>query len=634
MSQNPGRTDQRARDLTTRRKLILGTAAGGAGALLVGRMWQLQIFQHEDLALEAEANRTRVEEVPPVRGMVFDASGRRLADNVPVFDFWLDSTGVDIETLPDLVESTAATIEADPGELFRTLERAILNGFGEIEIARNLDRNSALAVRENTFRWPGIELRPRYRREYFDGPTMGQLVGFTGPIPAESRDAYLDRGVSLAEDVGLSGIEMRFQDDLRGTSGRRLLEVGALKQDIRELHYTAPVTGANIHLTIDTPFQSGITAILERFLSPEGAGVVIVLDPRNGNVLALVDYPTFDNSSFAAGISDDEFQGLIADPRHPLINHAISGLYPPGSTFKIVAAAAALGEGVVNAETPFQCAGHLILPSGWIFHDWLANGHGTVDLHRAIAESCNVYFYKISGGDPYAGFSGVRDKALARYARDFGFGRATGIDLPHESVGTVPDRTWKQTALGAPWVTGDTYQAAIGQGFVQVNPLQLANMYAAIGNGGTLYRPRLVTHLTNSNGATIRRIESEAIGQLPVTGAHLALIRHALDEAVQGINGTGFRARTGTVRFAAKTGTAEYAGRRDENGNLPSHSWFAGYAPHEDPEIAFAVLIRDGGEGSHTAALVARDVLEFHFGGKVPPLRYPTLAAIRAEVQA
>ena len=165
-----------------------------------------------------------------------------------------------------------------------------------------------------------------------------------------------------------------------------------------------------------------------------------------------------------------------------------------------------------------------------------------------------------------------------------------------------PTRTWKQTALGAPWVTGDTYQAAIGQGFVQVNPLQLANMYAAIGNGGTLYRPRLVTHLTNSNGTTIRRIESEAIGQLPVTGAHLALIRHALDEAVQGINGTGFRARTGTVRFAAKTGTAEYAGRRDENGNLPSHSWFAGYAPHEDPEIAFAVLIRDGGEGSHTAA--------------------------------
>ena len=634
MSQNQVRPDRRARDLATRRKLLLGGAAGAAGALLVGRMWQLQIFQHEDLSLEAEANRTRVEEVPPVRGLVFDASGRRLADNVPVFDFWIDTEGFDIESLADLVDLVAEPIGAESQELFRTLERAILNGFGEVEIARNLDRETALAIRQNTYRWPGIELRPRYRRQYFEGPTMGQLVGFTGPVPAESRDAYLDRGANLAEEVGLAGIEMYYQDELRGTGGRRLLEVGALKQDIRELHYTAPVTGANIHLTIDTPFQQGITAILERFLAPDGAGVVIVLDPRNGNVNALVDYPTFDNSSFAAGISDDEFQGLISDPRHPLINHAISGLYPPGSTFKIVAAAAALEEGVVDAATPFDCGGHLILPSGWIFYDWLESGHGAVNLHRAISESCNVYFYKISGGDPHAGFSGVRDKALAQYAREFGFGRGTGIDLPHESVGTVPDRTWKRSALGAPWVTGDTYQAAIGQGFVQVNPLQLANMYAAIGNGGTLYRPRLVTHLTNSNGTTIRRIEPQSAGQLPVTDANLALIRQALEDAVQGVNGTGFRARTDAVRFAAKTGTAEYAGQRDANGNLPSHSWFAGYAPSDRPEIAFAVLIRDGGEGSHTAALVARDVLEFYFGGTVPPLRYPTLAAIREEFPA
>ncbi len=618
-------------DRRSRRRLLLGLLAGASGAAVVGRLWQLQILDHDGLALQAEANRTRIEEVAPLRGGVFDSNGRQLADNVPVFDLWLEIDRVDIDTLPELASLVGELTEQDPEQLFRTIERATLNQLGRIQLARGIERIAALTAREQSFRFPGLELGARYRRQYSDGREMGQLVGFTGPVPAEARERYLERGINLSEDVGLAGIEMQFQDELRGISGRRMLEVGALNQDVRELHYTAPISGANVHLSIHTQFQRGVNDILERFLGETGAGVVIVLNPGNGDILAMVDYPTYDNAAFASGISDSEFQALVSDPRNPLINHAISGLYPPGSTFKVVAATAALEDGVIDSTTPFECDGNLILPSGWIFHDWLATGHGTVNLHRAISESCNVFFYKISGGDPYAGFLGVRDKSLSRYARGYGFGRPTGIDLPHESAGVVPDSTWKQENLNAPWVTGDTYQAAIGQGFVQVNPLQLVNMYSAIGNRGTIYRPRLVTHLSNHDGATIRRIDPEQTGRIPISPEHLELVRKGLEEAVDGVNGTGFRARTDVVRFAAKTGTAEYSGQRDARGNLPAHAWFAGYAPHDQPEIAFAVLIRDGGEGSNAGALVARDILELYFGGQVPPMRYPNLAELTTQ---
>ncbi len=596
----------------------------------MGRLWQLQVFDHNDLALEAEANRTRVEEVLPVRGNIFDSHGRQLSDNVPEFELWLDTADLAVDELPEIADVLAGLVGDDPDLLYRTLERSTLNNLGEIRLARSLDRQSALIAREQSFRWPGIDLRPRYRRRYVDGLVMGQLVGFTGPVPAEARDEHLARGVTLSEEVGLTGLEMQFQDELRGLSGGRLLEVGALNQDIRELHFTAPISGANVHLTVDTQFQAGITEILERFLGSDGAGVAVVLNPNNGDIRAMVDYPTFDNSPFAEGISDEDFQVLINDPRRPLINHAISGLYPPGSTFKLVAATAALEEDVINPSTPFTCEGNLILPSGWIFHDWLASGHGQVNLHRAISESCNIFFYKISGGDPYEGFLGVRDRALAEYARGFGFGRPTGIDMPHESGGVVPDRAWKERNLSAPWVTGDTYQAAIGQGFVQVNPLQLVNMYAAIGNGGTLFRPRLVSHLTNNEGRLIREIEPSVLGRIPISEGNLGLVQQALEQAVNGVNGTGFRARTDSVRSAAKTGTAEYSGQRDANGNLPSHSWFVGYAPHDQPEMAFAVLIRDGGEGSLAAALVARDILDYYFTGQIATLQYPTLAELRS----
>ena len=343
----------------------------------------------------------------------------------------------------------------------------------------------------------------------------------------------------------------------------------------------------------------------------------------------MVSYPAFDNQLFAEGISTDDFSRLASDPRRPLINHAIAGLYPPGSTYKLVAAAGAMEEKVLAPEHIVDCPGHLILPSGWIFYDWLLTGHGEVNLHRAISESCNVYFYNVSGGNPYTDLAGLGERRLAEYSRGFGFGRATGIDLPNEQDGIVPDSEWKHDNLGEPWVTGDTYQAAIGQGFVQATPLQLLNMYAAIGNGGTLFRPRLIDRVESNVGEVIEIPPVQEMGRLPVSASNLELLRNGLLEGVHGVNGTGKQARTEVAIVAGKTGTAEYTGQLVEGGNLPSHAWFAGYAPADHPRIAFMVLIRDGGEGSQAAAPVARDIVDFYFTGSVPPMRYAPFSARR-----
>jgi len=380
---------------------------------------------------------------------------------------------------------------------------------------------------------------------------------------------------------------------------------------------------------VEVEFQRGMHEIMARFLGDLGAGVAIVMNIDSGDVLGMVSYPAFNNQLFAEGISTEDFSRLASDSRRPLINHAIAGLYPPGSTYKLVVAAGALEEKVLSPEHIVDCPGHLTLPSGWIFYDWLLTGHGEVNIHRAISESCNVYFYNVSGGNPYTDLVGLGERRLAEYSRAFGFGRATGIDLPNELDGIVPDSEWKHDNLDEPWVTGDTYQAAIGQGFVQATPLQLLNMYAAIGNGGTLYRPRLIDRVENSQREVIDIPEVEELGRLPLSADNLERLRSGLLEAVQGVNGTGKQARSEVASVAGKTGTAEYTGQLVEGGNLPSHAWFAGYAPADRPRIAFIVLIRDGGEGSAAAALVARDIVDFYFTGTVAPMRYAPFSSRR-----
>lgn len=622
MDDPPARPTRRPRS-SSRRTLLVGAVAAASGAAIIGRLWELQIVRSSEYVVRAEANRTRQEVVSPVRGLVFDRNRTQLARNLPIFDVWVVPGDIPNNQLPNIATMLAELTSENGSEL----ETAIRLGQGRpldpIRIIRDVGRETALIIKEKTLDFPGITIRNSVKRKYQYGQVMGQIVGFTGPISAEQTEAYIERGVGLDEQVGLSGIEKHLQDLLRGKDGRRLIEVGALGEERQEFAYTPPESGTNLFLTMEVEFQSGVHEIMDRYLGSLGAGVAIVSNINNGDVLGLISYPTFNNQLFAGGITAKEFSLLANDPRRPLINHAIAGLYPPGSTYKLIAAAGALEEGVLAPEHIVDCPGHLILPSGWIFYDWLLTGHGKVDLHRAISESCNVYFYNVSGGNPYTDLSGLGERRLAEYSRQFGFGKATGIDLPNELNGIVPDSDWKTHNLNEHWVTGDTYQAAIGQGFVQATPLQLLNMYAAIGNGGTIYRPRLIDRIESDRGQVVKIPPIEEIGRLPLSISNLKIIQNGLLEAVQGGNGTGKRARTETAIVAGKTGTAEYTGPVVEGGNLPSHAWFAGYAPADHPKIAFMVLIRDGGEGSQAAAPVARDIVDFYFSGTVPPMRYP-----------
>ncbi len=601
---------------------MLGGAAVAANAALAGRLWQLQVVETDAYRAQAARNRNRTEPVPPVRGRIFDRNRAPLVANVPVFSAWLTPSTLPPEREGPVLHNLAQLTGERMDSLRFKLSLARAQPSQPSRMAPVVPRESALAIEERRNDLPGASVRITTRREYGHGDTLGHILGFTGPIAAEDVDDYRRRGVRFDEDVGLAGIERSLQDQLRGQDGERRLEVDALGREVDVLAFTPPAVGRDAVLTMAVPEQRAIREILARHLAlrEQGAGVVVVLRPDNGDVVAMVSLPDYDNNIFAQGASAEDLERLSSDARRPLINHAVSGLYPPGSTYKVIAASGALEAGVVLPQSKINCEGRLILPSGWTFNDWLPQGHGLVDLERAIAESCNIYFYNVSGGNPYTKLRGLGNRRLAEFEQQFGFGAPTGIEIPGEASGLVPTSQWKAEHLQQPWVTGDTYHAAIGQGLVQVTPLQVASMYAAIGNGGRMMRPRLVSRLLDNAGRVVERVPAQVRGTLPISAAHLRLLQTGLNQAVNGPNGTGVRARSAYTVVAGKTGTAEYSGQRDGEGRLPSHAWFAGYAPAVQPDYAFAVMVRDGGEGSFAAAPIARDIVDFLMTGEMPPI--------------
>ena len=606
----------------SRRALMLGGAALIGNAALIGRLWQLQVIESEDYKEQARRNRARTESIHPVRGLISDRNGEPLVRNIPIYSVWLTASELSEDRETPVLSNVAALSGESLEQLQFKLDQAKQSPGEAIQMADSVPRESALAIEERQHDLPGISIQTTIRRSYKHGNTFGHIIGFTGPIPAEELSAYQQRGVLFDEHVGRSGLEKTLQSALRGREGTRRREIDAFGRTFQEVSSQTPIVGSNAVLTLAVNEQNAVREILARHLAlrTQGAGVVVVLRPDTGDIVAMVSLPDYDNNVFAKGVSNKDYELLASDPRRPLINHAISGLYPPGSTYKLVAASGALESQVILPESNIKCDGQLILKDGWAFNDWLPQGHGLVNLERAIAESCNIYFYNVSGGNPYTNLTGLGNRRLSEFERAFGFGNTTRIDLPSEAAGVVPTSGWKKDAKLGPWVTGDTYHSAIGQGLVQVTPLQIANMYAAIGNGGRLMRPRIIDKLLNPEGQVARKFQPELLGNLPVSNRHLRLLQRGLLLAVNGSSGTGKRAQSSYAVVAGKTGTAEYSGRRDSEGRLPSHAWFSGYAPASKPEYAFAVLVRDGGEGSFAAAPIARDIVDYLMTGQMPPL--------------
>jgi penicillin-binding protein 2 len=465
-------------------------------------------------------------------------------------------------------------------------------------------------VETNALNLPGIYIDVSPIRLYLDGEILAPVIGYTGEISKEDIEKSNDK-YTYGEVLGKHGLEKYFDDYIRGRSGAELVEVNVHGKEIRNLGMNKPVSGYNMTLTIDADLQKAAWQALEG-----KAGSAVVLDTRDGSVLAMVSSPSFDPNLFNNGISNDQWNELQNNPFAPLSNKAISGQYPPGSTYKLIVAAAALEEGVITPDTKVLCKGSFTLGNR-TYRCWNKHGHGYVDLHRAIVESCDVYFYTVGK------MLGV-DK-IAQYAKLFGLGEVAGIDLPGEKSGLVPTKEWKLKRRKSAWQLGETISISIGQGFNLITPLQLANAFAAFANGGTLWKPYLVKYIESTDGKIYKEFLPEKKGEVKLSPKTIEILNGALWGVVNEPGGTGHAASIPGIDVCGKTGTSQVLGlpadekarRRKVLGAFQKdHALFACFAPLRNPEIAVAVVLENAGGGGAVAAPVARRILSAYFEGK------------------
>src|SRR5262245_20793063 len=569
---------------------------------LFARLTYLQLIQGERYTFLSENNRVRLKRVPGARGMIFDRHGELLVDSRPSFDLFF--VPEDSNAPEDTLRLLAHYLKWDEKELLKTFdENKSRAAFDEITLGRDVEWSTIVAVETHQLDLPGISLRARPRRNYTDGQAAAHVLGYLGEVNQRQLKNLKAQGYGSGDEIGHYGLERRWEEFLRGLNGGQQVEVDALGRRVRVLHEVHNVPGYTMHLTIDRQLQQ---SAFEALSGKEGT--IVAIDVHSGGILALASTPAFDPNVFARGIKGNEWNALVKDKLRPLSNRATQGQFPPGSTFKIIMAIAGLEEGVINPESAISDPG--FFPFGnRNFRDWKEGGHGLVNLHRAIVISCDTYFYQLG---PKLGID-----RIAKWARAFGLGERTGIALDDERGGTIPDTEWKMKRFRQPWFPGETVSVAIGQGYVTVTPLQLANMMAAVANGGKLYRPRIVSKVESVDGTSVREYGPELIRTIELKPDTLNRVHAALADVVSGAGRTGGAARSPLIKVAGKTGTAqviEMKGAYLKSEQLSyfnrDHAWFVSYAPVDNPRVAIAVLVEHGGHGGDAAAPMAKKVFE------------------------
>ncbi len=555
-------------------------------AILGARLWQLQIIEGEEFVRLSRDNRLRYEILPAPRGIIYDRNGKPLVKNSPYYF---------VALLPEMqgkadLSSIGEFLNMSPMEV-TSIVGAVKDPLQPIRIKGGLKPNEVAFIEARISDHPGLIIVAEETRHYLYGSIGAHLIGYLGKLNPQQASRKRYRNVPRQAFIGQWGIEKMYGSTLRGKPGRRIIEVDALGRKLQILGEEPPVKGSDVYLSIDIDLQK---AADEAFEGRNGA--LVAINPNTGEILALVSRPSFDPNLFSRGIDYDQWLKLRDDKRYPLLNRALQSHFPPGSTFKIVTALAALETGKYKPYNKHTCTGSH-RKGRWNFRCWRRGGHGTLNFKQAIVQSCDVFFYRTG--------EKVGIDAIAKYARKLGLGAPTGLNLIKEKSGLIPDKKWKLDTRGESWYPGETYNAAIGQGFVLTTPIQLAQMTSILVTGGLKYSLRL-----------LRADEQpEPIEDLALSEKNVAFLLDALRAVVNTKDGTGRAANSRFVKVGGKTGTAQVVSSKkiktkDRPEHLRDHAWFVAFAPYKDPKIAMAVFVENGGHGGTTAAPIARKAIE------------------------
>jgi penicillin-binding protein 2 len=575
--------------------------------VLVGRLYVLQIVDYNHFTTLSDKNRIRVKALPPARGLIYDRNGVIMANNLPAYRLEIIKEQVEDldQTLIDLKQYVDYS-DLDLRLYLRAANRR--RSFESIPLRLNLNDEEVARLAVNLYKFDGVEINARLTRNYPQGDHAVHALGYVGRIDVKDLELVNENNYAGTSHIGKLGLEKFYESQLHGTVGVQQVEVNSRGRTLRVLSETAPLPGDNLYLTIDSKLQK----VAEQAFG-DLTGSVVAINPRNGEVLALVSMPKFDPNLFVNGISYNNYDKLRNSKQQPMFNRALSGQYPPGSTTKPFFGLAGLEAGTINSQSTIFCPGFYRLPNKeHRYRDWKKQGHGYMNLKGAITQSCDVYFYDLS-------FRLGIDK-MSAFLDKFGFGKKTGIDSTGEVSGLLPSREWKRKTLNRPWFPGETLNTGIGQGTFLVTPLQLANSTGALSLNGLRYRPHLVNALENGSSGIKADIPIEQVSEGGVSKKlNWEQVHKDMVNVVHGLHGTANRINRGlTYRIAGKTGTAQVYGiaqddEYDEDtviNRLRDHALFMSYAPSENPQIAVAVIVENGGHGSSVAAPIARKVLD------------------------
>ena len=629
-----------------------------------GQLLRLQVLEYEELSALAVENRQARINAPAQRGVIYDRNGIILAHNIPSYDVVITPaelpeddlrlqeiyqriatiTGAPINTPPlDAGNASSNRMGEDgppPGITEVVFLQESIAPYESVVVAPDVDRKVALTLSEELRKLPGVGIQITPMRDYPTGSLTAHLIGYMGPITEAVKDFYTERGFDASSDkIGYSGVEAYMQDTLAGQNGFKLIEQDVAGLELRVIgEVTNPTPGRSIMLTIDTQLQAITEAALRQRMKIENQsrdgqpvtnGVAIAMNPQTGEILSMVSLPNYDNQQFARYIPVDYYTELVNHPHKPLLNQAISGEHPPGSVYKLVVASGALQEEIVTPEQFVDDPGEIEIVNRYFPNDpgktrkvvcWKRDGHGPVDFMTGIAQSCDVYFYALGGGYEDGGVTnGLGIEKIYQYSEWLGYNQTTGIELPGELSGLIPNSDWKRINIGENWSTGDTYITSIGQGYVLSTPLQVLNSFTPfINNDGALMKPTIIRNILDGEGNIVEEFQPQIIHQIPVKRSIIEKISIALRKVM--VDGTGEKLQEiNGVTIAGKTGTAEYCDNiaqlagRCKFGAWPAHAWFVGYGPYENPEIAVVAFVYSGEEGATVAGPIVMEIIDAYF---------------------